>query len=98
MKGKLVALSLCSLFFLALITVKLKTREMLIRYEIAELSLYENLMRERYSFLESEVAEKAGGVPLLTKSLQLGIQLKLNGNGGQGIPLLAPVSDKAAME
>ncbi len=55
-------------------------------------------MRERYSFLESKVAEKAGGVPLLTKSLQLGIQLKLNGNGGQGIPLLAPVSEKAAME
>ena len=59
MKAKLVIVLLCSLFFLALVTVRLKTREVLLRYEIADLEAFEVLLFERYRFSKSEVEKKA---------------------------------------
>jgi hypothetical protein len=98
MKSKLVAISLCALFALALVTVRIKSREILLRYEIAELEKYELLLHERFIFLKSEVERKAGVVGLLNKAIERGILLHLDSTNGRAIPLLTPLGEGATLE
>ena len=41
-------------------TVRLKTREALLAYDIADLETYEELLHERYIFLKTEVEKRTG--------------------------------------
>ncbi|MFH1999076.1 MAG: hypothetical protein ABIK28_05300 [Planctomycetota bacterium] len=98
MKAKLIIILLCSLFFLALVTVRLKTRELLLRYEIADLETFEVLLYERYTFSKSEVEKKAGMIDLLTRAAELDIDLRLKSPDGRDVPLIASTEDGFQLE
>lgn len=98
MKAKLIIVLLCSLFFLALVTVRLKTREVLLRYEIADLEAFEVLLYERYRFSKSEVEKKAGMIDLLTRAAELGIDLRLLSPDGRDVPLITTADDGFQLE
>jgi hypothetical protein len=98
MKIKLVAFSLIALFALSLVTVRLKTREALLAYEIADLETYEELLRERYIFLKTEVEKRTGVVGLLRKAAEHGICLHMSGFEGRHVPLLDSVEESMNLE
>lgn len=98
MKGRLIALSLCGLFTLALVTVRLKTRELLLKYEIADMETVEVLLLERCTFLKSEVDKRSDLVSLLQRAAELGIELQWEGLSGEGIPLITSMEDASQLE
>jgi len=98
MKGKLVALSLCGLFTLALVTVRLKTRELLLKYEIADLETVEVLLFERCTFLKSEVDRKSDLISLLQRAAEQGIELQWEGLSGESIPFITSTEDALQLE
>jgi len=98
MKGKLVAVALCALFALALVTVHLKSRETLLRYEIAELELTEELLLDRLESLNAEVEKQTGVVGLLNKAVEFGIFLHMSGFDGTKVQLFTPLEEEAALE
>ena len=98
MKGKLVAVALCALFALALVTVHLKSRETLLCYEIAQLELTEELLLDRLEFLNAEVEKQTGVVGLLNKAVEFGIFLRMSGFDGTKVQLFTPLEEDAALE
>ena len=98
MKVKLVAFSLFALFALSLVTVRLKTREALLAYDIADLETYEELLHERYIFLKTEVEKRTGVVGLLKKAAEHGIRLHMSGFEGRDVPLLDSVEESMNLE
>lgn len=98
MKVKLVAFSLLALFALSLVTVRLKTREALLAYDIADLETYEELLHERYIFLKTEVEKRTGVVGLLRKAAEHGISLQMSGFEGRDVPLLDSVEESMNLE
>ena len=96
--GKLVAFSLVALFALSLVTVHLKSREVLLAYEIAELETFEELLLERYVFLKTEVEKRTGVVGLLKKAAEHGIRLHMSGPDGREVPLLNSMEESANLE
>lgn len=93
MKNKLTAFSLCALFGLALLTVHLKTREALLRYDIAKYEMYEKVLLDRLNYLTSEKENKAGVVSLLRKAVDLGIDLHFGDTNKVEVPLLTTITD-----
>jgi hypothetical protein len=98
MRITLVAVSFCALFALALVTVRVKTREVLLRYEIAELEKYESLLFERILYLKAEVERKAGIIGLLDKAVERGILLHMGSPNGMEIPLLSSMEERVPLE
>lgn len=98
MKGKLFVFSLCAFLALALITVRLRSRALLLKYEIAELETYEELLLHRITFFRSEVEKRSGVVDLLTKALELGIYLHMGSQNGKEIPLLTSLEEEIPLE
>ena len=93
MKSFIVIISLCALFGLALITVRLKTRETLLRYEIAKLEKYEVLLIRRIGFRRSEEALKKSVVNLLERARELNIDLVYRDGEFRTVPILAGIED-----
>lgn len=98
MKAKLVVFSLCALFGLSLLTVRLRTREALLQYEIAELETLEDLLLERIEFLKSEVEERTGVKGLLDSAVDLGIDLYMTDGDGKKIALLPKADEDLTLE
>jgi hypothetical protein len=98
MKAKLVAMALCGLFTLALVTVRLKTREVLLKYEIADLETFEVLLHERFTYLKSEVERETGILSLLKRAAEMGIRLELEGFDGEAVPIVTPVEDVSQLD
>lgn len=98
MKAKLIVFSLCALFGLSLLTVRLKTREALLRYQIAELETMEDLFLERIEFLKSEVEERTGVVGLLDSAVDLGIHLYMGDREGAIVTLIPEEEEELHLE
>ena len=89
---------MCALFALSLITVRLKALEILKRYQIAELETCEELLLEQIVYLRSEVEREVGGICLLNKAMEFGIQLEMDGLNGKSIPILRPMNQRGPLE
>lgn len=98
MKAALVACSLCALFIVSLVTVRLKAREAMLCYEIAELETYEELLLDRLMYTKSEMEERTGAVFLLGRAQKLGIRLYMRDSEGNIFPLLLPLDGEADLE
>jgi hypothetical protein len=98
MKAKLIAVSMCALFALALVTVRLNTREAMLCYRIAELEMYEQLLLERLAYVKSRARCKTGAVSLLNRANEQGIQLILEDPAGNQIPLLETLERDGALD
>jgi hypothetical protein len=98
MKGLLVTLSLCAMFALALVTIHLRSREALLRYQIAELEMDEDLLIERLAYLQAELQKQTGVIGLLNKAVEFGIYLRLGGFDGNHFHLFTPLEEEAALE
>ena len=83
---------------MSLLTVRLRTREVLLQYEIAELETLENLLLERIEFLKSEVEERTGVKGLLDNAMDLGIDLYMIDQDGKKISLLPKADEDLTME
>jgi len=93
LKNKLTVFSLCALLGLCLVTVRLKTREALLRYDIATYEMYEKMLIERLSYVESDKNSKMGVVALMMRAVELGIDLHLGNATDNETPLLTTLSE-----
>lgn len=98
MRGMSTAFALCALFTLALLTVRLKTRAVLLKYEIARLEAYEGLLVDRLEYYGWKAFAEGGLMDLLDKSARYDIPLCLEGPQGGSIPLIEPAGESESLE
>jgi hypothetical protein len=91
----LMALALTSLCFLAMATVHIRNREVLLGYRIAELERNRQMRCDHLMALRSEMAGKTALPSLLRKAASLNIRVSLDGFDGVLIDLV-PLSQESA--
>lgn len=74
----LIALSLTSLCFVAVITVRLRNREMELGYRIASLERAERLLIDQLIALDSEICRKGAVDSLLRQAVEMRIVLQMD--------------------
>ncbi len=94
----LIALSLTSLCFVAVITVRLRNKEMGLGYQIAALERAERILIDQLIAIEGDISRRSAVDSLVRQAVEMRIVLRMDRGGLPPVDLIEVQDDASFME